>query len=241
MQTAIEIEQLSVAFASRKGVVQALQSVSLHVGQGQVCGFLGLNGAGKTTCMHVLLGFIPATGGTARIFGMDVRTAIARERIGYLPENADTYRFLSGIELLTMTGRLFRMDRRRIADRAMAVLAQTGVESIADRLISTYSRGQRQRICLAQALMNDPDLLILDEPTGGLDPLGRMEVRRTIDALRTVGKTVFFSSHELSEVELVCDHIAILAGGKLIAQGAVKNLVPPGESMEKYFLRTVSA
>jgi ABC-2 type transport system ATP-binding protein len=241
MPSAIEIAGLSVAFPARGGIVQALREVSLRIEQGQVFGFLGPNGAGKTTTINVLLGFIAPNSGCATIFGADVRQAIARERIGYLAENPDTYRFLTGRELLTMTGRLFPMPRRQLAARTDAILAQLKVAYAADRLIGSYSRGERQRICLAQALINDPDLLILDEPTSGLDPLGRMEIRRLIAQWREAGKTVFFSSHELSEVELICDHIAILAKGRVAAQGAASALVGPGESLEQYFLRMASA
>ena len=116
----------------------------------------------------------------------------------------------------------------------------TGIEDAADRRIATYSRGMMQRICLSQALINDPDLVFLDEPTGGLDPVGRMDVRRIILDLRDRGKTVFFSSHELSEVELVCDHLAILSRGKIVAEGAARDLVPEGERLERFFMRVVA-
>jgi ABC-2 type transport system ATP-binding protein len=206
-----------------------------------VFGFLGPNGAGKTTLIHVLLGFIDATAGSASVFGQPVTATIARDRIGYLAENPDTYNFLTGRELLTMTGRLFRLSRRDSAQRAAALLAETGLAEAADRRIATYSRGMRQRICVAQSLVNDPDLLILDEPTGGLDPLGRMDIRRLIAARRDAGKTVFFSSHELSEVELVCDRIAILAAGRLMALGRLSDLVQPGQNLERYFIDLVQA
>ena len=203
-------------------------------------GFLGPNGAGKTTLIHVLLGFIDATAGTASIFGKPVTETIARERIGYLAENPDTYGFLTGRESLMMTGRLFRMARREIARRADQLLEEIGLTAAADRRIAGYSRGMRQRICMAQSLMNDPDLLILDEPTGGLDPLGRMEIRRLIAARCAAGKTVFFSSHELSEVELACNRVVILAAGQLVANGRVSELVKPGQSLERYFIELVS-
>jgi ABC-2 type transport system ATP-binding protein len=243
MTHAIEIDHLSVSFPSRSGPeVVVLDDVSFSVETGQVFGFLGPNGAGKTTALHILLGFLSASAGTARIFGCDVRASIARERIGFLPEHPDAYRFLTGRESLLVAGRLFRLSRPVLAERIEKVLALTGLPSdIARRPIATYSRGQRQRICLAQALINEPDLLILDEPTGGLDPLGRREVRVLIQNLKAAGKTVFFSSHELSEVELVCDHVALLARGRIVAQGAVHDLIPAGERLEQFFLRMVQS
>jgi ABC-2 type transport system ATP-binding protein len=238
---AIEVRDLSVTFPARGGRVQALDSVNLAVPAGQVFGFLGPNGAGKTTAMHVLLGFTAPTSGEAFLFGRNVRESIARERIGYLAEHPDTYRFLTGRELLTFSGRLFRMERTALKKRVREVLDMVGLSESADRRIATYSRGMMQRICLGQSLVHDPDLLILDEPTGGLDPIGRMDVRDLILQLRTRGKTVFFSSHELSEVELVCDHLAVLSGGKVVAQGATADLVPAGERLETFFMRAVGA
>jgi ABC-2 type transport system ATP-binding protein len=226
-----------VEFAGRGGAIRAVDGVSLTVGQGEVFGFLGPNGAGKSTTMHVLLGFIAATSGRARLFGADVAESIARRRIGYLPEQPDTYPFLTGRELLRLTGRLFGIPAAALHRRADGLLEELGIAGAADRRIATYSRGMLQRVCLAQALINEPDLVILDEPTGGLDPFGRREVRGLIARLKASGRTVFFSSHELSEVELVCDHLAILNRGRVIALGAARDLVPAGESLERYFLR----
>ena len=239
MTPAIEIKDLSVLFRSHNGPVEALKGLSLTVETGTVFGFLGPNGAGKTTTMHVLLGFIEPVSGSAYISGEDVRHSITRRRIGYLPERVETYIFLTGRELLHMAGRLFGMSGVGLRRRVNQLLEQVDLADAADRRIGTYSRGMLQRIGLAQALINDPDLVILDEPTGGLDPLGRMEVRRIIADLRARGKTVFFSSHELSEVELVCDHIALMVSGRVIAEGKASDLVRPGESLEQYFLRTV--
>jgi ABC-2 type transport system ATP-binding protein len=241
MEKALETHGLSVTFTSRLGPINALDDLNLSVGKGQVFGFLGPNGAGKTTTMHILLGFIAASKGEARIFGTDVRHSIARQRIGYLPENPETYRFLTGNELLTMAGRLFSMKGPALRDRADELLNQVGLKNAAGRRIATYSRGMLQRICLAQALINDPDLVILDEPTGGLDPIGRMEIRNIIAGLKERGKTVFFSSHELSEVELVCDHIAVLSRGRVVAEGKASELVSKGESLERYFMRIIRA
>ncbi len=239
MANAIETQNLVVTFQSGRRKVEALKGLSLSVKEGTVFGFLGPNGAGKTTTMHVLLGFVEAASGSAHLFGEDVRESIARRRIGYLPEHPETYNFLTGRELLKMAGQLFDLRGAALRDRVGALLRQMDLEDAADRKIATYSRGMMQRIGLAQALVNDPDLVILDEPTGGLDPLGRMDVRRIISDLRDRGKTVFFSSHELSEVETVCDHIAILARGRLVVEGAADRLVKPGESLEHYFLQMV--
>ena len=239
MDYAVEMRGVTVVFPSRRGPVRALDSLDLAVKPGQVFGFLGPNGAGKTTAMHILLGFIETTSGEALLFGEDVRRSIARQRIGYLPEHPDTYRFLTGRELLRMTGRLFHLGGKQLAERVETALDTIGLTEAAGRRIATYSRGMMQRICLAQALINDPDLLILDEPTGGLDPIGRMEIRRIISDLRDRGKTVFFSSHELSEVELVCDTLAILCRGRIVAQGPADSLVKPGERLESYFMQVV--
>jgi len=240
MNHAIEMRSVTVRFPSRGGVVTALDGLDLTVEPGQVFGFLGPNGAGKTTAMHVLLGFIEATEGEARLFGQDVRESIARRRIGYLPEHPDTYRFLTGRELLDVTASLFELDRQTKRRRVGEAIDAVGLHDAASRRIATYSRGMMQRICLAQALINDPDLVILDEPTGGLDPIGRMDIRRVIGELRERGKTVFFSSHELSEVELVCDTLAILAQGRIAAQGPSASLVAPGERLEKVFMKVVA-
>ncbi len=242
MAHAIAVNDLIMEFPGGRGPpFQALRGLNLAVAEGAVSGFLGPNGAGKTTTIHILLGFLAPTAGRAQIFGEDVRHDIARARIGYLPENPDTYNFLTGRELLTMAGRLFRLPTPVIRRRADELLARVNMAAAADRRIGTYSRGMKQRIGLAQALINDPDLLILDEPTGGLDPLGRMEIRAIIGDLHRRGKTIFFSSHELSEVELICDHVTILAAGQVQAQGAVGDLKPPQESLESYFLRVIGA
>ncbi len=241
MEAAIDIRGLTVTFPTPGGPVHALRDLTLSIAPGTVFGFLGPNGAGKTTTILALLGFLKPTAGQAAIFGQDVNAILARERIGYLAENPDTYAFLTGRELLTLTGRLFRLPSGIIRDRAGRLLEDMGLTTAADRRIAGYSRGMRQRICIAQSLMNDPDLLILDEPTGGMDPLGRRDIRRLIAARRAAGKTIFFSSHELSEVELVCDQVGILAAGRLVALGRTSDLVKPGESLERVFINRVTA
>ncbi len=240
MQSAIDIQGLSVVYTTSRDSVAALQDLTLSVPPGQVFGFLGPNGAGKTTAMHVLLGFVQPSAGSASIFGTDVRQSIARQRIGYLAEHPNTYRFLTGRELLRAAGQLFLIPRKALAKRIEALLTQLDLSHAGDRRVGTYSRGMLQRICVAEALINDPDLVILDEPTSGLDPIGREQIRDIIVDLKARGKTVFFSSHELSEVELVCDSLAILHRGQLVAQGPAATLVPEGERLERFFMRTIS-
>ncbi len=240
MKNAITTKDLSVVFQSRNGPVTALNKINLNIAQGQVTGFLGPNGAGKTTTMHILLGFIAPTSGEAYIFDQDVRKSIARNRIGYLPEHPDTYKFMTGYEVLKMTGHLFLLKGKELKKRIDEVLELTGIAYAANRKIATYSRGMMQRICMAQALINDPDLVILDEPTGGLDPIGRMAIRNIINNLREQNKTIFFSSHELSEVELVCDHLVILSKGEIVAEGKSDELVKPGENLEQFFMSVIT-
>lgn len=240
MGAAIEMRDLRVEYRDRSDRVEALGGLTLSVEPGTVVGFLGPNGAGKTTALHVLLGFIQPSAGAAFLFGEDVGRSIARRRLGYLPEHPQLYPFLTGCELLAMAGGLFGLRGAELRRRTEALLEQVGLDGPSSRRrIGAYSRGMMQRIGLAQALINNPDLVILDEPTGGLDPIGRLEMRGLIARLREQGKTVFFSSHELSEVELVCDRVAILARGRLVAEGRVEELVRAGERLETYFLRVV--
>jgi len=235
-ENAVNISGLRVLFRDRGREVEALRGVDLDVRMGEVFGFIGPNGAGKTTTMLVLLGFVEPSSGKATIFGEDVRRRVARERIGYLSERAETYSFLTGRELLEMAGRLFGLRGDALRSRVFDLLERFRLSEAADRRIATYSRGMLQRIGLAQSLVNNPDLLILDEPTGGMDPLGRVEIRCIISDLRRRGKTVFFSSHELSEVELVCDRIAVISKGRILVSGETRALVEKAESLEKYFL-----
>jgi ABC-2 type transport system ATP-binding protein len=245
MSAVLEIHDLRVEFPNRelgkgKGPKLAVDGLNLRVNSGEVFGFLGPNGAGKTTTMNVLLGFVNATAGSASIFGVNVRQPIARQRIGYLPELTYYYKFLNTEELLRFYARIFRIPRREREKRIDAVLKLVELEESRKRLIKTYSKGMQQRVGLAQALINNPDLLILDEPTSGLDPLGRMKVREIIQRLKQEGKTVFFSSHELGEVETICDRVAILHEGKLRVEGSVADLVKEYQcDLEHAFLKIV--
>jgi ABC-2 type transport system ATP-binding protein len=243
MTPIVEIKDLRVEYRGR-GIGQAsrvaVDGLTLNVNTGEVFGFLGPNGAGKTTTMNVLLGFVNATAGEARLFGVDVREPIARQRIGYLPELTYYYKFLTAEELLRFYARIFRIPQAETERRIDDLLKLVELETVRKRTIKTYSKGMQQRIGLAQALINNPDLLILDEPTSGLDPVGRMKVREIIQRLKNEGKTVFFSSHELGEVETVCDRVAILHQGKLRVEGRVNDLMQQYQSnLEQIFLRII--
>ena len=243
MDAILRTENLSVEYRTRglkRETKPALKELSLSVQAGEVFGFLGPNGAGKTTAINVLLGFIPPTRGTAYLFGIDVRQPIARRRIGYLPEMTYYYKFLTAEELLRFYARIFGIPHLEADQRIDALLKLVELEPARKRLIKTYSKGMQQRVGIAQALINDPDLLVLDEPTSGLDPLGRMKVREIIQRLRNEGKTVFFSSHELGEVETVCDRVAIINQGELKTLGRVEDLVAQHRAnLEQVFLNII--
>lgn len=244
MEAILRIENLCVEYRSKEigqSLKQAVQGLNLEVYQGEVFGFLGPNGAGKTTTINVLLGFVNATSGAAYLFGVNVREPIARQRIGYLPELTYYYKFLTAEEILRFYGKIFRIPAQELDGRINSVLKLVELDHARRRPIRTYSKGMQQRVGLAQALINNPDLLVLDEPTSGLDPIGRMKVREIIQRLKNEGKTVFFSSHELGEVETVCDRVAILHQGELKAEGRVEELVRRHQcsNLEQVFLKII--
>ena len=239
MSAIVKIDNLRVEFGGPRPKV-AVAGLSLTVNAGEVFGFLGPNGAGKTTTMNVLLGFVNASAGAAYLFGVNVREPIARQRIGYLPELTYYYKFLTAEEILRFYAKIFKIPKAQVESRIDAVLKLVELEHARKRQIKTYSKGMQQRVGLAQALINNPDLLILDEPTSGLDPIGRMQVREIILRLKNEGKTVFFSSHELGEVETVCDRVAILYQGELKAEGHVSDLTQKYHApLEQAFLKII--
>lgn len=202
----------------------ALKGVDFSVNRGEVFGLLGPNGAGKTTLIKVLLGIVRASGGTASVLGSAAGSKSARQRIGYLPENLSFPSHHTAWRALNLYGRLSHVDYRSIRDRGAELLARVGLAGRDRELVKRYSKGMRQRLGLAQAMLHEPDLMILDEPTDGLDPVGRSEIRQIIMEMKNEGKTVFLNSHILQEVELVCDRVAILAGGKLRGVGSPAEL-----------------
>jgi ABC-2 type transport system ATP-binding protein len=208
--------------------LRALDGVDLEVRNGEVFGLLGANGAGKTTLVKVLLGLARPTAGQARLRGVDPRVASARRRVGYLPEGHRFPGYLSGDATLRLFGRLAGLMKRTIEERTQELLELVGLAERAHDRVGRYSKGMTQRLGLACALLDDPDILFLDEPTDGVDPVGRRQIRDILLATRATGTTIFINSHLLSEVERTCDRVAILHNGRVIREGTVEGLTAPG-------------
>jgi ABC-2 type transport system ATP-binding protein len=224
---AIDVQQVRKAYRDgwlNKRSFEALKGVDLTVRRGEVFGLLGPNGAGKTTLIKILLGIVRCSTGQASLLGAPAGSRAARQRIGYLPENLSFPAHHTATRALQLYGRLSGVSEAVIRRRSLELLELVGLSGRQHELVRKYSKGMRQRLGLAQALLHDPELLILDEPTDGLDPVGRSEIRRLITALRAEGKTVFLNSHILQEVELVCDRVAILAAGTLRGVGTPREL-----------------
>jgi ABC-2 type transport system ATP-binding protein len=224
----IEIESLTHDYQTgfwRKRSLRALDGLSLRVEAGEVFGFLGPNGAGKTTTFKILMRMLRPTAGEARILGRPLDDLQMRARIGYLPERPYFYQDLTARELLLYCGALCDLPRDRAARRANELLGEVGLSDSADRRLRKFSKGMLQRVGLAQALINDPEVLFLDEPMSDMDPLGRREARELIAGLRARGKTIFFSSHILTDVEAMCDRVAILNRGRLVESGRLSEIL----------------
>ena len=244
MPPAIETTSLTKTYRSLFGLrtVTAVEDLTLSVEEGEVFGFLGPNGAGKTTTIKILLGILYPTSGECKLFGerfnsnsmFAPETADSRLKasVGYLPEGPYFPEFLSGREVLTFYGRLYGLRGSDLKKQISETLELVGMEYASDRLVQHYSKGMRQRIGLAQSLLSDPKLLILDEPTVGLDPIARREIRDLMIRLKGLGKTLLICSHELSEVEMVCDKIGIINRGKLIRYGKLLDLVLKDRAVE---------
>lgn len=228
MTTVVEINNLTkdyeVGFL-RKRKVRALDGLSLTVNQGEIFGFLGANGAGKTTTLKLLMRLIFPSEGTARILDRDIADVSMHARIGYLPENPYFYDYLTALEFLNFCGEIFGLSKSDRNTRSKQLLSRVKLEeSKWNTQLRKFSKGMLQRVGLAQALINSPEVVFLDEPMSGLDPIGRREVRDLIAALRQEGKTVFMCSHILSDIEVLCDRVAILKGGRLAQVGSLAEL-----------------
>ncbi len=228
MTTVVEINDLTKDYEVgfwRKRKVRALDGLSLSVDQGEIFGFLGANGAGKTTTLKLLMLLIFPTSGNARILGRDISDVSVHKEIGYLPENPYSYDYLTAREFIEYCGQLFGFELTKRRNLAQELLARVRLDEKSwDTQLRKFSKGMLQRVGLAQALVNNPQVVFLDEPMSGLDPVGRREVRDLISGLRQEGKTVFMCSHILSDIEVLCDRVAILKRGRLAHAGKLDDL-----------------
>ena len=242
---AIEILDLEKSYLVgfwRKRPKLALRPLRLTIEEGEVFGFLGPNGAGKTTTLKLLMGLVFPTAGSARILGMDMDDPRVKSQIGFLPEQPYFYDHLSARELLNYYGQLSGIPAKGRSARVEQMLARVGLSDSAGMQLRKFSKGMLQRVGLAQAILHDPKVVFLDEPMSGLDPMGRREVRDLIQQLRSEGKTVFFSTHILSDAEALCDRVGVIHQGELRGVGAVAELTSGDARQSRdYFLRTKSA
>jgi len=220
---AVRIRDLKKVFPVplRRRQVTALRGLSLDIPAGHVYGLLGPNGSGKSTTLKILLGLVTPTSGTSEIFGVPSSVVKSRIDVGFLPENPYFYKFLTGAETISFYGKLCGLGGRLLRDRVDELLELVGLEDAADRRVGSYSKGMLQRVGLAQAMVHDPRLLILDEPTAGVDPAGSRQIRDLVLRLKERGKTVLLTSHLLEQVQEVCDRVGILAKGQLVREGSL--------------------
>ena len=227
MPTAIKISDLAKTYRTgglRRKSVEAVKNVSIQIEQGEVFGLLGPNGAGKTTVLKVLLGLVRPTSGSSSLLGIDSRNPSSRKKIGFLPEKHRFPSHLTGRQMLSLFGQMSGVSKELCDERIPELLELVGIRKAADRAIGGYSKGMMQRVGIAQAVINDPEIVFLDEPTDGVDPIGRIEIRNILTALHEQGKTVFLNSHLLSEVEQICTRVAILDEGVVAASGSIQEL-----------------
>ncbi len=227
MEPALRIRNLEKTF--KTGFIpkkkKILKGISLEVKEGEVFGYLGPNGAGKTTTLKCILGLIFPDQGEISIFGKHHLSQEAKQKIGFLPESPYFYDYLTAFEFMELSSQLFLMDKKEREERINLLLRKVGLEKAENLQLRKFSRGMLQRLGLAQALVNNPSLLFLDEPLGGLDPLGRKEIRDIILNLKGEGKTVFLCSHILQDIEMVCDRVAIIVSGKILNEGSLQELI----------------
>jgi ABC-2 type transport system ATP-binding protein len=228
IDTPVRVRGLSKTYKGRwfRSGFRALDDVSLEVGRGSVFGLLGPNGAGKTTLIKILLGLVPRFKGDAALFGSAAGSVESRRRVGYLPEAHRLPVYLTGRQVLELFGQMCGRDVSFVRERIPAMLDRVGMSKDADRKMREYSKGMLQRIGLAQAMIHEPELIFLDEPTDGVDPIGRAAIREVVLELKNKGVTIFINSHLLMEVELICDRVVIMDKGKILREGTIEELTP---------------
>lgn len=234
-ENVIQVESLVVVYRNGRKSTRAVDGISFHVERGQCVGFIGPNGAGKSSTIKAIMGFLFPASGTVRVFGQPAGSVESRKRIGYLPEVALYYPFMKGRELLELYGGLHRIPKKELKRRVPELLEQVGLNGMGETLIRNYSKGMQQRLGIAQAIIAEPELLVFDELSSGLDPLGRRDLREVLLDLKSKGTTIFFSSHELSEVETLCDSVLMIRSGKIVCEGDVSDLMKPLDKYEIVF------
>jgi ABC-2 type transport system ATP-binding protein len=234
----IQLEEVRKSF----GRVQAVDGLTFEVKRGEITGFLGANGAGKTTTIKMLLGFVMPDAGRIMVSGINPSAVSTRRSIGYMPETAWYYPWLKVGELLRFYGGLCGMSRREIDPLASALIKRVGLSGAENRQLKTFSKGMLQRVGIAQALLHDPEIYILDEPFTGLDPLARIQFRDIMAELKSRGRTILFSSHELSEAELICDNVIIMKSGRAVWNGSTEQVAGDGtRNLERVFLNIIGS
>lgn len=234
-ESVIHVQDLVVEYGRGNKKVRAVNGISFRVEPGQCVGFIGANGAGKSTTMKTLMGFIFPASGVVRLFGEDAGTTASRQRIGYLPEVALYYPFMKARELLELYGGLQGLSSSQLKERIPSTLERVGLGGRGENLLKNFSKGMQQRLGIAQAIIADPELLIFDELSSGLDPVGRHDLRDVLLDLKRRGRTIFFSSHELSEVETLCDHVVMIHKGRVVTEAPVAELMKPLNQFEIVF------
>ena len=228
-QYAIDLHHVEKIY---KGKVHALRGIEMRVHHGEIFGLLGPNGAGKTTLVKIMMTVVRPTKARGTVLGQPVGHKPTLARVGYLPEHHRFPQYLTGRQVLEFYAALAKVDRKTRRKRSLSLLDLVGMKEWGNKKIATYSKGMMQRVGLAQALMNDPDLIVLDEPTDGVDPVGRRDIRDVLVKLKAKGKTVFLNSHLLSELEMVCDRVAILVQGNVATQGTIEDLTAESQRYE---------
>ena len=242
MEDILVVNNLGIVYGKGHLKKKVLEDINFAVKKGEIFGFLGPNGAGKTTTIKAILGLLPPCRGKVLLFQKSPLFSGSRQSIGYMPEIANYYWYLTPKELLILYGEIFNIERKALLRRIDELLVLVELVNHKNALMKTFSKGMLQKVSFAQSLINDPELLILDEPTTGLDPVSRMNVRNILLNLKNKGKTIFFSSHELSEVEIISDRVAILKNGRLLKTARPKDIMnEKGEhlTLEKYFFELV--
>ncbi|MDF3129691.1 ABC transporter ATP-binding protein [Kiritimatiellaeota bacterium B1221] len=237
----IDVKKLEASYGKGRECTQALKGICFQVHRGECVGFIGANGAGKSTTLKILMGFRFPDKGEVQVFGRSVGNPESRERIGYLPEVALYYPFMKARELLSLYGGLGGLSRSELQERIPLVLARVGLGGKENDLLKSFSKGMQQRLGIAQSLITEPELLIYDELSSGLDPLGRFELRELLKDLKQQGRTIFFSSHELGEVESLCDRVIMIHQGEILRDAPLSTLLEEcgDRSLEAFYIQTL--